>query len=316
VKTRAAVFDLGSSSFHLLICDADDSERSLVPVLRRRAVLQLGAALGTGGTIPPERASAAVAAAKRLRSALDSFGCEVVVALGTAALREASNGPAVVRRLERAIGLNVRVLDGEEEARLCFLGQKASVWTGPGPVIGLDLGGGSLEVAMSDGRDIDMAMSLPVGAARFRAALGSADPMTEAQRQEVWERTSEIVDQVSARIKAVPGASRRALLSGGTSRALARLAASRGRGVTGDGGLGVNQVELPKEQLDELARTLAPMALDDRLAMPGMNRRRAAVLPVGATILAATATVLGVERYVVSEWGLREGAILNALDRR
>ena len=58
------------------------------------------------------------------------------------------------------------------------------------------------------------------------------------------------------------------------------------------------------------------MALSDRLALPGMNRRRAAVLPVGATILAATAAVLGVERYVVSEWGLREGAILNALGRR
>ncbi len=77
----------------------------------------------------------------------------------------------------------------------------------------------------------------------------------------------------------------------------------------------VNQVELPTEQLEHLARSLAPMALDDRLALPGMNRRRAAVLPVGATILAATAAVLGVERYVVSEWGLREGAILNALGR-
>jgi exopolyphosphatase/guanosine-5'-triphosphate,3'-diphosphate pyrophosphatase len=316
VKTRAAVFDLGSSSFHLLICDANDADRSLEPILRRRAVLQLGAALGTGGTIPSERASAAVAAAKRLRRALDSFGCDVVVALATAALREASNGPAVVRRLERAIGISVRVLDGEEEARLCFVGQKASVWTGSGPVMGLDLGGGSLEVAMSDGHRIDLATSLPVGAARFTAALGPADPMTEAQRAEVWERTAEIVGQVADEIKAVPGASRRALLSGGTSRALARLAASRGRGVPSDGGPAVNQVELPKEQLDDLAQTLAPMPLEDRLAMPGMNRRRAAVLPVGATILAATATVLGVERYVVSEWGLREGAILSALDRR
>jgi exopolyphosphatase / guanosine-5'-triphosphate,3'-diphosphate pyrophosphatase len=313
VNTRAAVFDLGSSSFHLLICDAIDGGEKLVPLLHRRAVLQLGASLGSVGSIPPDRASAAVAAAKRLRGALDSFGADVVVALGTAALRDATNGPEVVRRLERAISLKVRVLDGAEEARLCLIGQKASVWTGPGPVVGLDLGGGSLEVAMSDGAELDLATSLPVGAARLRAELGSADPMTEAQREEAWDRTCEIVGQVSSSVSSVAGASRRSLLSGGTSRALARLAASRGRETHVDGGPSVNQVELPKDQLDDLARRLAPMTLDQRLAMPGMNRRRAAVLPVGATILAATAAVLGVERYVVSEWGLREGAILNAL---
>jgi exopolyphosphatase/guanosine-5'-triphosphate,3'-diphosphate pyrophosphatase len=316
MKTRAAVFDLGSSSFHLLVCEADEDGRELVPLLRRRSVLQLGASLGSTGSIPKDRAAAAVAAAKRLKSALDSFGADVVVALGTAALREASNGPDVARRLERAIGLPVRVLDGEEEARLCLVGQRASVWTGSGPVLGLDLGGGSLEVAMSDKNGLDVATSLPVGAARLRAALGSPDPMGESHRAEAWRRTSDIVKEVAGPVGAVPGVARRVLLSGGTSRALARLAATRGRGHLADGGPGVNQVELPRSQLEDLARTLAPMALDQRLALPGMNRRRAAVLPVGATILAATAAVLDVERYVVSEWGLREGAILNALDRR
>jgi exopolyphosphatase/guanosine-5'-triphosphate,3'-diphosphate pyrophosphatase len=316
VKTRAAVFDLGSSSFHLLVCEiCDEDGFRLVPLMRRRAVLQLGASLGATGTIPPDRATAAVAASKRLRHSLDAFNVDVVVALGTAALREATNGPEVVRRLERAIGFAIRVVDGPEEARLCLVGQRASVWTNPGPVVGLDLGGGSLEVAMSDGAGLDFATSLPVGAARLRAALGSADPMTEAQRAEAWDRTCEIVDQVAHVVDSAPGAARRSLLSGGTSRALARLASSRGRGELADGGPMVNQVEIPTEQLEDLARKLAPMALSDRLTLPGMNRRRAAVLPVGATILAATAAVLGVERYVVSEWGLREGAILNALDR-
>jgi exopolyphosphatase / guanosine-5'-triphosphate,3'-diphosphate pyrophosphatase len=169
---------------------------------------------------------------------------------------------------------------------------------------------------MSDKNGLDVATSLPVGAARLRAALGSPDPMGESQRAEAWRRTSDIVKEVAGPVGAVPGVARRVLLSGGTSRALARLAATRGRGHLADGGPGVNQVELPRRQLEDLARTLAPMALDQRLALPGMNRRRAAVLPVGATILAATAEVLDVERYVVSEWGLREGAILNALDRR
>jgi exopolyphosphatase/guanosine-5'-triphosphate,3'-diphosphate pyrophosphatase len=221
-----------------------------------------------------------------------------------------------VRRLERAISRSIHVVDGAEEARLCLKGQKASLWTGAGPVLGLDLGGGSLEVALSDGEGLDLAMSLPVGAARMKAAVGSTDPMTEDQRTDIWKRTTEVVKQVSDAVTAVPGASRRTLLSGGTSRALARLAASKGRGHLPDGGSGVNQVELPSEQLEEFSRTLAPMTLNERLALPGMNRRRAAVLPVGAIILSAAAAALGVERYVVSEWGLREGAILNALNAR
>lgn len=309
------MFDLGSSSFHLLICESENGE-TLEPILRRRAVLQLGAELGTGGMISSERATAAVAAARRLRRALEAHDCKVVVALGTAALREASNGPSVVRRLEKAIGRKVNVLDGEEEARLCFIGQKASVWSGENPVVGFDLGGGSLEVAMSHGTGLDLATSLPVGAARLRAAVGSPDPMTESQRVEVWNMTVQVVSQVAEKLQAFPGIARRSLLSGGTSRALARLAASRGRPVSTSVTMNVNQVELPAEQLRDLAKTLAPMSLEERLAMPGMNRRRAAVLPVGATILAATASVLEVDRYVVSEWGLREGAILEALNRK
>lgn len=138
--------------------------------------------------------------------------------------------------------------------------------------------------------------------------------MSNSQRLEAWDRTQKIVYQVLPAVSAVTGVTDRVLLSGGTSRALARLVATRGRADVPDGGPGVNQVELSREQLEELARELAPMPIGDRMGLPGMNRRRAAVLPVGATILAATAATLDVDRYVVSEWGLREGANPDALN--
>src|SRR5690242_19215724 len=119
---RAAVWDLGSSSFHLLVCEADGTG-SLEPVLRRRALLNLGLSVGARGVIPPERVAAALAATKRLRRQLDVAGADVVVALATAALRDAANGAEIVERLERAVGAPVRALGGEEEAYLCFVGQ-------------------------------------------------------------------------------------------------------------------------------------------------------------------------------------------------
>ena len=109
VPVRAAVWDLGSSSFQVLVCDAGPCG-TLEPVMRRRALLNLGFAVGARGSIPPDRLAASIAAAGRLRRALDEVQPDVVVALATAAIRDASNGPEVVARLERVVGTPVRVL--------------------------------------------------------------------------------------------------------------------------------------------------------------------------------------------------------------
>lgn len=77
----------------------------------------------------------------------------------------------------------------------------------------------------------------------------------------------------------------------------------------------VNQTELPVRQVRQLAYAMAELDLAARVAMPGMPARRAALIPVGAAVLAAAGSNLGIERYVVSEWGLREGALLEAFRR-
>jgi exopolyphosphatase/guanosine-5'-triphosphate,3'-diphosphate pyrophosphatase len=80
--------------------------------------------------------------------------------------------------------------------------------------------------------------------------------------------------------------------------------------------LQVNQVELPAGQLHELADRLATLDLDARLALPGMQARRAPLLPIGAVMLSTLVEMLGLQRLVVSEWGLREGAVFGALSLR
>jgi len=281
--------------------------------MRRRALLNLGFAVGARGSIPPDRLAASVAAASRLRRALDDVHPDVVVALATAAIRDASNGAEVVARLERVVGSPVRVLDGEEEARLCFSGQRAGVWIGDGPVLGLDLGGGSFEVAVGTGDDIHLAMSAPVGATRLQGELATGDPLSVADRSAIRERTVAALVPVAAALTAYPGVAVRAVASGGTARALARLAMARTRGRSPGRSNEVNQVELPKGQVGELAAQLAGLTLPERLALSGMPPRRAPMLPIGAVILETFAAELGVDHFVVSEWGLREGALLDAI---
>jgi len=312
---RAAVWDLGSSSFQVLVCEANGCGH-LEPVMRRRALLNLGTSVGATGAIPAERVAASVSAAKRLRRALDEARPDVVVALATAALRDADNGHEVVARLERVVGQPVRVLDGEEEARLCFTGQRAAVWMGPEPSLGLDLGGGSFEVAVGDDAGIRYATSAPIGATRLRGELGVGEVLGADGRRAVVERTVGAVGAVADGLRRFEGVARRTVVSGGTARALARLATAHAKEKDAPGSSEVNQVELPAAQVDELAAQLAELDLKQRLALPGMPSRRAPMLPVGAAILSAIAGEIGVERFVVSVWGLREGAILDALGRR
>lgn len=305
------MWDLGSSSFQLLVCDRRGC--GLQPVLRRRASLNLGKSVGAGGFIPADRVAASLSAAKRLRRGLDDARPDVVVALATAALRDAANGPEVVARLEGVVGQPVRVLDGAEEARLCFVGQRAGVWMGDGPALGLDLGGGSFEVAVGGSDGVHYAISAPVGATRLQGELGAPDLLGPPERELVRRRTAEALRDVKAGLAPWPGVARRTVVSGGTARALARLVTAHTRAGLSSSPTDVSQVELAAGQVAELAGQLAGLDPGRRRALPGMSPRRAPMLPIGAAILSALASELEVERFVVSVWGLREGALLDAL---
>ena len=311
---RVAVFDLGSSSFHLMVVDAS-REGVLVPVLRRRSFLHLGTEVARTGGVPADRAASAVRTVRRLSAACDEAGVDVVVALATAALRDADNGSRLISRLEQVLGSKITLLSGEEEARLCFLGQRAGVWVGRDPVLGLDLGGGSLEAGIGTIDEVMSVASVALGTARLRGELGTGELLTTDDRKAITEVALQRAEPIRAMLERNPSAGTRVIASGGTVRALARLAMGLHRPLSSGSvsAIQVNQVEIPAGQLYELADRLATLDLDARLALPGVQTRRAPLLPVGAVVFATLVETLGLQRLVVSEWGLREGAVIGAL---
>ena len=283
---RVAVFDLGSSSFHLMVVDAS-REGVLVPVLRRRSFLHLGTEVAKTGGVPADRAASAVRTVRRLSAACDEAGVDVVVALATAALRDADNGSRLISRLEQVLGSKITLLSGEEEARLCFLGQRAGVWVGRDPVLGLDLGGGSLEAGIGTIDEVIAVASVALGTARLRGELGTGELLTPDDRKAITEVALHRAEPIRAMLERTPSAGTRVIASGGTVRALARLAMGLHRPLSSGSvsALQVNQVEIPAGQLYELADRLATLDLDARLALPGVQTRRAPLLPVGAVVL-------------------------------
>jgi exopolyphosphatase/guanosine-5'-triphosphate,3'-diphosphate pyrophosphatase len=304
---RFAVLDLGSTTFQLLIADAD-AEGSLTPVLRDRVVLNLGLVLADRGRIPSEVATRAADTAGRLREIAIRAGADEIVPIATSALRDSPNRDEIERLLETGVGMKVRFIDGREEARLTFAGVAASVALGGGVTLLLDLGGGSLEVALSDDGGLRWGTSLPVGAGRMTGLWVRSDPPTRPERKAVRAAVEDAVSAVASEVRAAEPI--RCVASGGTAGALARLIAARRWSAPP---ASLNQFAISVEDLRDLTRELSRLTLAERLRLAGIDERRAELLPAGGLILVAAASALGASELVHSEWGLREGVVLNAL---
>ena len=304
---RFAVLDLGSTTFQLLVADADQ-EGSLTPVLRDRVVLNLGLVLAETGEIGAEVADRAAGAARRLRDVAVRSGARRSCPSRRARSATARTAMSSPRCSRRPWGCRRTSSTGAEEARLTFAGVRASVALDPGPALLLDLGGGSLEVALADEGGLGWGVSLPVGAGRLTGLLVHTDPPSRAEGKAVRASVGEAIERVAGDV--VPLGVDRCVASGGTAGALARLLAAR-RWSTLPTSL--NQFTVDVDRLKDLTNELAGLSLAQRLKLPGIDERRAELLPAGGWILTTAASDLGMRELVHSEWGLREGVILDAL---
>ncbi|HTK17088.1 MAG TPA: Ppx/GppA phosphatase family protein [Acidimicrobiia bacterium] len=309
---RIAALDLGSNSFHLLVADVHP-DGTFEAVTREKEMLRLGDEVARDGRISPSTADRAVASIRRLRQLADGLGAREVIAKATSAIRSATNGSELVDRIEADTGVEVEVISGLEEARLIFAAVRASLVLEPGPALCIDIGGGSVEVMIGDGVGLRWAASLPLGVGRLTAALAPQDPPTKADRLAIEARVREVVepyvDDVRNRTPhMVVGTS-------GTINDLARLAAAND---DGEVPASANGLRIEIERLRDLQRRLMRMTTAERRRLPGIEDKRAELLPAGVTLLVTMLDELGVHDFGIdemafSDWALREGIVLDAV---
>jgi exopolyphosphatase/guanosine-5'-triphosphate,3'-diphosphate pyrophosphatase len=308
-KLRVAVLDLGSTSFHLLVSDASATD-GLRRVARRRARLRLGACFTASGHIPEDVCDRAIKKARKLRKISEGCRSDRLIAVATAALRDADNGPALAARIGESIGTPVRLLSGEEEARLIFAAFRHRLQLGGDTVLGADLGGGSLELAVGNDVDVAWETTLRLGVTRLHGEIVDSDTMTRRERHKIRRRVREALAPHLDAIAA--SGAHQCIASGGTIRALSRLlTASRDAKYrwSAEG----YAIRIKRRQLERLADRLFESSHEERLAMPGMKRSRADLLPAGAVILHALLEECAMKQLVLCDWGLREGVILEAV---
>ncbi len=306
---RVAVLDMGSTSFTLLIADVT-RDGTVRPVVREKVMLRLGTAIAQHGKIPSALARQAVEVAVAMRRVAIPEKAERFLAVATASLRDARNGRKIAEKIERAIDVPVQILEGEAEARLMFRAFQERLSLGPAHVIGLDLGGGSLELAVGSGDRIDRECTLSLGVVRLHRELVTGDPMRSRDAKRIRERVQRELAPHRDALRA--SSADQIVAAGGTPRAIARLvAAARGEGSAGDS----LPIEIGHEELRAITKRLVRSTHDERLTMPGIRRRRADLLATGALILVSVAETLGLERFTFCDWGLREGLMLDLIEK-
>ncbi len=172
---RVAVIDVGTNSARLLVADVAGGRVS--PVERRSTVTRLGRGVDLSGRLSAEAIEDACRAIGDYVALLRELGAESVDAIATSAVRDAENGSAFVAELRERFALSARVLDGEEEARLTYLGA-TSERAPTEPTLVVDIGGGSTELIVGTGAEISFHTSLQLGVVRHSERHIASDPPT------------------------------------------------------------------------------------------------------------------------------------------
>jgi exopolyphosphatase / guanosine-5'-triphosphate,3'-diphosphate pyrophosphatase len=304
---RLAVLDVGSNTVHLLLVDAYPGARPL-PAYSHKIELLLSELLDEKGRVTSEGIDRLVAFCAEAMEIAEDKGAESMLAFATSALREATNGDKVIERIREKTGLDLRVLGGEDEARLTFLAVRRWYGWSSGRLLCLDIGGGSLEIAVGIDEDPDAAASLPLGAGRLTRTWFTADP---PPKSEIRELRRHVRAQVASAVGLVSrfGRPDKAVATSKTFRSIARAAGA----APSDEGPYVRRT-LERDAVADLVSRFAGMGAAERSRLPGVSTKRAPQLLAGAIVADAAMDLFDLDSLDICPWALREGVILRRLD--
>lgn len=299
-----AVLDLGSASFHLLHarCWPDGS---LIPLRSMREAVHLGEGVARTGAITREAWARGIEAADRLMAQIEPWGVPRLVAVATGVLRDACNGPDFADALRARHGLSVEVLSREAEAALAYRGARSEFSARLGRFCVVDLGGGSIEIAVGEQQASLWSCSLPLGVLRLRDLLGG-EPGRRSHR-EARAALADLHSAFASAGRAVRGfAPAWLVLASGTARAVRDLVVATDGGHVG--------MRLLTAQSIRTARHHAWTTSPGELRRLGVAPDRVTTIPYAAIAIEALLDELGQDEAWVSRRGLREGVVLRELE--
>ncbi len=305
---RLGVLDIGSNTGHLLVVDAYRGAAPM-PASSYKEPLRLAEHLDDDGTVTDAGVEALTQFVSSALTLAEDKGCEEIYSFATSAVRDAGNSDDVLAHVEQETGVEIRVLPGEDEARLTFLAVRRWFGWSSGRLAVFDIGGGSLEIAGGDDEVPDVAWSVPLGAGRlarehFRDGAPSAKDLARLRK----DIRLQIARDAGSLLRG--GAPDHAVATSKTFRSLARIC---GAAPSSEGPF-VRRI-LPASELESWIPKLVEMGRDEVTELPGVSGGRAHQVLPGALVASAVMDIFDLEELEVCPWALREGVILDRLDQ-
>jgi exopolyphosphatase/guanosine-5'-triphosphate,3'-diphosphate pyrophosphatase len=303
------VLDIGSTAAQLLVVDTDHDTPPLPTHTIKRQTL-LGDAFTRDGSIDAAGVDRLVEAVTDTVNAAREHGVRRLCVVVTAAVRDATNREKILARLERETGIRPSYLAGEDEAKLGYLA--ARHWHGgsPGRMLLLDIGGGSMEIAIGDDVEPEFVVSLPLGARQLTSDFLRTDPPKPGQLRELRAYVESILGEV---VTTLPRQGQAETVIA-TSRIFTQLARLAGAPSARRGPFA--RRTLSRADLGAWIPRLARRSSTERAQLRGVSQHRAKQILAGAIVADEVMGKLGIDDVQVCPWALREGLILRHLDKR
>ena len=300
---RLGVLDVGSNTVHLQVVDAHPGARPS-PATNQKVELRLHEYLNKEGEITAEGVALLEESISDAIAHAKEFQTEEILAFATSAIRDAKNGKDILDQINKKFEIDLQVLSGDDEAQMTFLAVRRWLGWSSGRLLVLDIGGGSLEIAVGDDERAEATISLPLGASRLTREYLDSDPHTskeikaletfvyDAIKQSLPEDISKhIADHFVATSK--------------TFRTLARL---------GEHWFEDNPKYLKINSLTKMIPKLQEMSNKQRAELPGVSQSRARQIVAGAIVARTVMEKLHIKELEICPWALREGIVLRWLD--
>ncbi len=301
---RVAVVDIGTNSTRLLIADVDAADRSVRELVRSSNVTRLGDGVDAGGSLSDEAAQRVFRTLADYRAQITSHGATANLAVLTSAVRDAANGSQFAAHVRDHFGLDARVLTGEQEAQLTFLGAMAGRPAPTEPTVVIDIGGGSTEFVVGVGRTAGFHTSLHAGVVRMSERHIHSDPPAPHELQAL------ALDVRTTLLDGLPPDERAPVVAGIAVAGTATSAASIDQQLDPYDPAKVHGYTLYLATVELLLARLADMTEHERRQVVGLHPDRAPTIVAGMILLGEAMRAFELEQVKVSEHDILYGGAL------
>ena len=306
---KLAAIDIGTNSIHLVVVEFDG--RTFQVIDREKSMVRLGLGMFGEMRLTDRAFNEGVEVLSRYTKLAESRGVEEILAVATSATREAENGTEFLNAIFQSTGVMPRVISGSEEARLIFLAVKHSIDLGGERGLVIDIGGGSVEVAVGNSSEVMLSQSMRLGVQRLLHRQGGAQPLTSRELYELSGYVQGAAAEVMSEAKRF-GATRFV----GTSGTIRTLGEATHLLAGGAPFRSLNAQSVKRRDLRELVKRLCEADAAKRAKIPGIGEARADTIHLGGVLLVELLEMARAEELTLCDTSLREGVIWDYIERR